>query len=110
MEANDARKGARWSRVFGSLSAAMALLLDAGFGVSAINHWIDPTGAEWHIDLSEAMFVPAVREVLQYFLVLGAWDRAQNHVFGASLGLRPDLKPGKSRIRQAKKQQKWQEL
>ena len=54
--------------------------------------------------------MPAVREVLQYFLVLGAWDRAQNHVFGASLGLRPDLRPGKSRIRQAKKQQKWQEL
>ena len=56
------------------------------------------------------MFVLAVREVLQHFLILGVWDRAQNHVFGSSLGLRPDLRPGKSRIRQAKKQQKWQEL
>ena len=88
----------------------MASLMDAGFEVPSIQHWVDPSGAEWHLDLSEPMFTPAVREVLQYFLILGVWDRAQNHVFGSSLGLRPDLRPGKSRIRQAKKQQKWQEL
>ena len=106
----DMQKGARWSRVYGSLSAAMASLMDAGFEVPSINHWVDPSGEEWYLDFSEPMFVPAVREVLQYFLFLGVWDRAQNHVFGSSLGLRPDLRPGKSRIRQAKKQQKWHEL
>ena len=106
----DMQKGARWSRVYGSLSAAMASLIDAGFEVPSIHHWIDPSGGEWCLDFSEPMFTPAVREVLQHFLTLGVWGRAQNHVFGSSLGLRPDLRPGKSRIRQAKKQQKWQEL
>ena len=66
----DMQKGARWSRVFGSLSAAMASLMDAGFETPSIHHWIDPSGAEWHIDFSESVFVPAVREVLQYFLSL----------------------------------------
>ena len=62
------------------------------------------------LNFSEPMVIPAVREVLQYYLILGACDRAQSHVFGSSLGLRPDQRPGKSRIRQARKQQKWQEL
>ena len=67
-------KGARWGRVCGSLSAAMASLLDAGFEVPAISHWIDPAGGEWKLDFSEPVVIPAVREVLQYFLILGAWD------------------------------------
>ena len=42
----DMQKGARWCRVFGSLSAAMASLMDAGFEAPSINRWIDPSGAE----------------------------------------------------------------
>ena len=39
----DMLKGARWGRVCGSLSAAMASLMDAGFEAPAISHWVDPT-------------------------------------------------------------------
>ena len=56
------------------------------------------------------MVIPAVREVLQYFLKLGVWSKANRHTFGSSLGLCPDLKPGMARMRQAKKNQQWQEL
>ena len=97
--------------MYGSLSlCGMASLLDAGFEVPALSHWIDPAGGEWQLDFSEPMVIPAVREVLQYYLIFGSWDRAQSHIFVQSLGLRPDLRPGRARLRQARKKQRWQDL
>ena len=56
------------------------------------------------------MAIPALRQVLGYFLQLRIWHRARNHTFGASLGLYPDLHPLKSQIQQAKRNARWEEL
>ena len=40
----------RWGKVYGTLSAAMASLLDAGFEIPDIGKWIDPSGVEWLLD------------------------------------------------------------
>ena len=86
----------RLGKVYGTLSAAMASLLDAGFEIPDIGRWIDPSGGIWALDFSQPMAIPAIRQVLTYFLQIGIWHRASNHTFGASLGLYPDLKPLKS--------------
>ena len=88
----------RWGKVYGTLSAAMASLLDAGFEIPDIGKWIDPSGVEWLLDYSQPMAIPAIRQVLTHFLQLGVWHKAHSHTFGSSLGLYPDLKPLKVRI------------
>ena len=100
----------RWGKVFGTMSAAMASLLDAGFEIPDIGRWVDPSGGQWLVDYSLPMAIPALRQVLVHFLQLGIWHRARNHTFGASLGLYPDLLPLKSRMQQAKRKAKWEEL
>ena len=100
----------RWGKVYGALSAAMASLLDAGFEIPEIGRWIDPSGGQWLLDYSLPMAIPALRQVLTHFLQLGIWHKARCHTFRASLGLYPDLKPLKSKIQQAKKKSKWEEL
>ena len=71
------QQDSRWRRVFGSMSAAMATLLDAGFSNPSICNWIDPDGHEWQLAYEDPMIVPAIREVVLYFL-------QQNLVPGAS--------------------------
>ena len=99
----------RWGKVYGTLSAAMASLLDAGFEIPDIGKWIDPSGVEWLLDYSQPMAIPAIRQVLTHFLQLGVWHKAHSHTFGSSLGLYPDLKPLKVRIQQAKRKLRWEE-
>ena len=96
-------------QVYGTLSAAMASLLDAGFEIPEIGRWIDPSGVEWTLDFSQPMAIPAIRQVLTHFLQLGMWHRASNHTFASSLGLFPDLKPLKVRTQQAKRKLRWEE-
>ena len=100
----------RWGKVYGTLSAAMASLLDAGFDIPEIGRWIDPSGVQWLLHFSSPMASPALRQVLSHFLQLGVWHKARAHTFGASLGLYPDLKPLRSQIQQAKKKSRWEEL
>ena len=99
----------RWGKVYGTLSAAMASLLDAGFEIPDIGKWIDPSGVEWLLDYSQPMAIPAIRQVLTHFLQLGVWHKAHSHTFGSSLGLYPDLKPLKVRIQQATRKLRWEE-
>ena len=105
------QQGGRWGRVYGTMSAAMASLLDTEFEIPpSINSWMDPTGQVWTISFDEPMLVPAVREVVQHFLLLKAWSRAQDHTFGDSMGLRPDFRAGLARMKQARKKHELQEL
>ena len=97
-------------KVYGTLSAAMASLLDAGFDIPDIGRWVDPSGVAWALDYSQPMAIPAIRQMVTHFLQLGIWHKASNHTFGASLGLFPDLKPLKTRTQQARKKSRWQEL
>ena len=97
-------------KVFGSMSAAMASLLDASFEIPEENCWTDPSGRSWQLDFDAPMFTPALRQVLERYMQMHAWHRAREHTFGESLGVSPDLTPGKAKLRQAMKHGNFQEV
>ena len=100
----------RWGKVFGSMSAAMASLLDASFEIPDVNIWVDPSGRKWQLDFDAPMFVPVLRQVPDHYMQINAWHRARDHTFGESSGVSPDLIPGKARLRQAVQHGNFQEV
>ena len=67
------QEGGRWATVNGSLSAAIASLLDAGFEVPEVDNLIDPSGRAWASNFDNPMVIPAIRQVLEHFLKMGTW-------------------------------------
>ena len=78
--------GRRWSKVKGSVSAAIATLLDLNWFCEHFNKWKDFEGTGWEIDYNTPFGSSALREVISHTIAINLQSAAADHIhsFGST--------------------------